>query len=460
MLAKQALDAHEGAVEGAGGDKATYDLACHLRALGVSNGLAIDLMAGDWNDRCAPPWPMDELADKIGNAYTYGQGAPGARSPRCEFAGIIVPKLNPKSATALEQWLMRQGDPLTQLPWLLKQVLPRTGTGLIVAPSGAGKSSIAGQLAKSLATGGPFFGKVAKEKCGSLILAAEGLGGLQARLNVLSRDPRLPIYALRLEGLGTAAGFDRVLAEAKEVAAICEAEHGVPLGLIILDTLAASGLLTNENDNSECAAAIKKLERTALSLDCLVLATHHSPKSGIDPRGGSALGAGVDLILTITRNGQAAVRGLQCSKGRDSREGPLGSFTLIPEIVGFDNDRDEITACVVSMSESLPTPQLTPYRPSPTQEQIAEFLDRIGEGAPDGLPWRFAYSNHDDGDNWAGVAIGDVMGFAALGSDERSGAQAILNEMIAAGTLVKGDRKDPAAPKNPQRKSVPFVRLP
>ena len=31
--------------------------------------------------------------------------------------------------------------------------------------------------------------------------------------------------------------------------------------LTIIDTLAASGLLTNENDNSECAAAIKKLER-------------------------------------------------------------------------------------------------------------------------------------------------------------------------------------------------------
>ena len=95
----------------------------------------------------------------------------------------------------------------------------------------------------------------------------------------------------------------------------------------------------------------------------------------------------------------------------------------------------------------------------PTPTQTAEIQDQIDGGALGGLPWRFAYSSHDDGDSWARVPIGEVMGFVE-GSGERSEAQSILNEMIRAGSLAKGDRKDPLAPKNSQRKPVPFVKLP
>jgi hypothetical protein len=459
-IAMQILDAHQGAVQGAAGNASTFVLACRLRSLGISEARAFELMDEHWNEKCSPPWPMDELLKVIENAYRYGQGAPGARSPRYTYADVNLGSISPEPTSPLEERLMRQGDALRHGTWLLKHLIPRTGTALLVAPSGAGKTSVAGQLAKSLATGMPFFGKSGKEKCGTLILAAEGLGGLQARLNVLSLEGGLPIYALPLGSLGTASGLNSVLADVREVSALCLAEHGIRLGLVIIDTLAASGLLTNENDNSECAAAIKTLERIAVDLECLVAATHHSPKSGTDPRGGSALAAGVDLILTVARNGHAQVRTLHCTKGRDSLEGPLGSFTLIPEVVGLDPEGDEVTACGVAMSDKVTALCAMPIRPPPTAEQIAEIRERIDEGAPDGHPWRFACSSQDAGDNWAGVAIGDVMGFVAQASEERSVAQTILNELIADGSLVKGDRKDPAAPKNSQRKPVPFVKLP
>jgi hypothetical protein len=126
----------------------------------------------------------------------------------------------------------------------------------------------------------------------------------------------------------------------------------------------------------------------------------------------------------------------------------------------LDPEGDEVTACGVAMSDKVTALCAMPIRPPPTAEQIAEIRERIDEGAPDGHPWRFACSSQDAGDNWAGVAIGDVMGFVAQASEERSVAQTILNELIADGSLVKGDRKDPAAPKNSQRKPVPFVKLP
>lgn len=460
LLARKAVDAHEGAVEGAGGDKATYELACRLRAFGVSQSVAFDLMSGAWNDKCAPAWSLEELSDKVGNAYRYGQGAPGAQSPTLGYGDLRLDALSEGPRTTLHGRLVRQGDAIPHGTWLLKPLIPRVGTALLVAPSGAGKSSVALQLAKSLSTGTQFFGKLGKERCATLILAAEGWGGLQARLNVLSLEGGLPIYALRLGSLAIEAAFQAMVVDITEVAALCQSEHGLRLGLIIVDTLAASGFLTNENDNSECAAAIKKLERVAVDLECLVAATHHSPKSGTDPRGGSALAAGVDVILTVARNGQAAARTLHCTKSRDSLEGPLGTFTLIPEVVGLDPEGDEVTACAVSMREGVAPVSATPIRLPPTLDEIAQIQALIDEGAPDGLPWRFSYSSYDDGDNWAGVVVGDVMGFVAQAAEERSTAQTILNGMIADGRLAKGDRKDPTAPKNSQRKPVPFVKLP
>ena len=459
-LAIEALEADDGAFEGDGGNLATYTMACRLRALSVSEARCFELMSGDWNDRCSPPWSLDELEVIVGNAYRYGQGAPGERSPRHDFDGVQPLPSGRAPLTSLDERLMRQGDALPRRPWLLKHLLPRTGTALLVAPSGAGKSSVAGQLAKCLATGTDFFGTSVKERCGTLILAAEGSGGLQARLNVLSLDGGLPIYALRLATLNGEAAFNAMLADVKEVAALCLAEHGMRLALVIVDTLAASGLIINENDNSECAAAIKKLQRLSEDGERLVMATHHSPKVGTDPRGGSALAAGVDVILTVLRNGHAQVRAIHCTKGRDSREGTLGSFTLLVETVGMDEDGDIITACAVSMSDPPLPGEIGPSRVPPTSRQIAEIQERIDEGAPDGLPWRFAYSSHDDGDNWAGVPIGEVMQFVAQGVEGRVLAQMILNEMIKGGSVIKGGRTDPSAPKNAQRKSVPFVKLP
>lgn len=455
------------AIQGQNGDNTTFRVACELGDLGLSESTAFALMLEHYNPRCAPSWESNDLQTKVSSAWQSGQNQIGAKHPeavrvatREDFAGIDIPSLQLGARSPLEGRLMRQGDPLRHRPYLLKHLLPRTGTALFVSSSGAGKTAVVGQLAKSLGTGTQFFGTAVKEKCGTLILAAEGLGGLQARLNVLALAGGLPIYALPLDTLSGEAAFTAMLSDVKKVAALCLSEHGVRLGLVIVDTLAASGLIANENDNSECAAAIKKLQRLAIDAECLVMATHHSPKIGTDPRGGSALAAGVDLILTITRNGQAQVRVIQCTKGRDSREGKLGSFTLVPESVGIDEDGDAITACTVSMSDSSSISEAAPVCVLPTPAQIAEISERIDEGAPDGLQWRFAYSSHDDGDHWAGVPIGEVMGFVAQGSEGKVLAQTILNNMIAENHLAKGDRKDPAAPKNAQRKPVPFVKLP
>lgn len=68
------------AIEGRGGDKTTFDVACWVRDLGISEELAFALMSEHYNPRCEPPWDDEGLRVKVRNAFEYGQNAPGAKS--------------------------------------------------------------------------------------------------------------------------------------------------------------------------------------------------------------------------------------------------------------------------------------------------------------------------------------------------------------------------------------------
>lgn len=73
------------AVEGRGGDTATYATAARVHDYGVSEAMCYTLMAEHWNPRCEPPWDNDELKMKITNAYRYAKNAQGILHPGSMF---------------------------------------------------------------------------------------------------------------------------------------------------------------------------------------------------------------------------------------------------------------------------------------------------------------------------------------------------------------------------------------
>lgn len=79
------LDDAEGAVEGEGGDHRTYVVACRLKDYGVAQDVAFALLASKWNNKCSPPWPLDELERKVRNAYEYGIEPIGESAPERDF---------------------------------------------------------------------------------------------------------------------------------------------------------------------------------------------------------------------------------------------------------------------------------------------------------------------------------------------------------------------------------------
>ena len=88
------------AVEGAGGDAATFKVAAHLKDLGAAEPDAFALMADHWNERCSPPWDVAELETKVANAYRYGKEPQGSAAPETVFEAIEDP-----APTAAQPWL-------------------------------------------------------------------------------------------------------------------------------------------------------------------------------------------------------------------------------------------------------------------------------------------------------------------------------------------------------------------
>lgn len=95
----------EVAIQGAGGATTTYRVAATLKDFGLSEEDAFDLMAGDWNDACIPPWPLDELKNQVECAYRYGLRARGSLAPEASFDKIEQPPpaVQPPDTTFVEE---------------------------------------------------------------------------------------------------------------------------------------------------------------------------------------------------------------------------------------------------------------------------------------------------------------------------------------------------------------------
>jgi len=77
----------EPAIEGSGGDFATYRTACYLKDIGISRETAVDLLNEYYNPRCEPAWDREGLERKVNSAYTYSNlSKVGGKTAEADFA--------------------------------------------------------------------------------------------------------------------------------------------------------------------------------------------------------------------------------------------------------------------------------------------------------------------------------------------------------------------------------------
>ncbi len=264
----------------------------------------------------------------------------------------VVDPSAPASGVSKREWWQPGDDWRGAVSWLFHETLPTTGVCLLSALSGAGKTFLALHLAQCLAEGQEFFGVSAEIRGGTLILAAEAFGSIKRRMAALggADGPCLPIFACSVGGLAPRLAWLELTQDLRAKAAAVEAEHGVPVRLVILDTLSASGLLEDENDNARAASAMKQMAELSATMNALFVVVHHPPKSGVGERGAGAIRNNADYVMRIERRGQSAFRQLSMDKSRDGEERVLGSFTLVPVQIGTDSKGRPTTTLTVSSS--------------------------------------------------------------------------------------------------------------
>jgi AAA domain-containing protein len=158
----------------------------------ISDWLDASHTRQDLEDVCysTPDW-------EPGSAPSASILRPGPPTPpRSEVSSSSKAEDKPKQATILNY--RRHRDAINSAPkYLVKNLLPESGVGLLSGQSGTYKSFVAIKLAGAVGMGQPFAGHPIRRQGAVLIFATEGAGELPFRLDAVSKaehdDHKLPL---------------------------------------------------------------------------------------------------------------------------------------------------------------------------------------------------------------------------------------------------------------------------
>jgi hypothetical protein len=284
--AKAYLETAEPAIQGAGGDNHTFKTIAAVLDFGISVPQATELMHG-WNERCQPPWQPEELERKIDNAAKYRSKPQGADDPTAEFDVFTPPPtgIEPRGTRDVK------AKALAKRKWLLGKMAIRGKLTLLIAPPGAGKSTLTIGAALSVASGRDLIGMEPHEQTGAWLynneddleelhrrLAAQAqafdvdLEALGDRLYLNSGEQR-PIMVARKRGHGA----DRKLFKTQDIAEIERHVTEKGIGLLIVDPFSETHE-GDENDNVEMRAVAALFRGIAQRANVAVILVHHTRK--------------------------------------------------------------------------------------------------------------------------------------------------------------------------------------
>lgn len=280
------------AIEGQRGDETTFITAARLvRELGLSAFTAFELMRDHWNERCMPPWQLDELQGKVQNAAEYGTADLGRLDPSVLFGGLAIEP--PPSPFALPSMSWGNALPPTAIrprPWLVDRLLMLEQVTAIGAVGSGGKSSVGLALAAHLALGLSFGGHNVYKQCKTIVYNGED--------DVEEQSRRLLAVCIQY-------GFDYevvrqnvMLLSRKEVNMLLVSTNGRnpvkneaivngliklaeadDIGCIILDPLVDIHSC-DEGDGSQMNVVMAVLQEVAQRANVALLVMHHTSKSG------------------------------------------------------------------------------------------------------------------------------------------------------------------------------------
>lgn len=265
----------------------------------------------------------------------------------------------------------------------VEDLLTEKGLSVLYGESNSGKTFLASDLALHVATGLDWFGREV-ERGAVIYVPGEGAFGIRNRVVAWRQEHRID---LKIPLAVTDRGIDLLNDDGdamavRALAAQVTETTGLPVRLIVIDTLSRAMAGGNENAPDDMGALVRNADLLREATGAHVMFVHHSGKDrAAGARGHSLLRAAVDTEIEVAKDGDTTTATVK--KQRDLPVDGTFAFTLGVVELGTNQRGKPVTSCVVRPTEVRP-PRPTEPDLTPNQRTMFRILHEAG---PAGLPW-------------------------------------------------------------------------
>ncbi len=258
---------------------------------------------------------------------------------------------------------------------LVENLMTIGSTTVVYGDSNSGKTFLALSIAAAIAEGTECYGR--KTDTGLVIyLACEAPGSIKTRLQAIKQ-----FYGCSLENLAMVPvplNFYNGETDAVDVIeAIREIERvkGMPVRLVIADTLARMSAGANENSGEDMGPVMSRFEQVCLATEAAMMIIHHNGKDAArGARGWSGIRAHIDTEIEVME--KDGIRSASVTKQRElSSKGDIIYFKLEVVEMGMTKFGQPATTCV-AVPDSEAAAQQAHKRPTKHDE-----YDRLFEAS-------------------------------------------------------------------------------
>ncbi len=287
------------------------------RDFSFQNGEPERIEHDDWEEagRTLPGADFDTaatwLAEQLGESWQAMQRASiaskfddlGEDDP-AEASGVEIPKSGLRFLDATE--LVSLPQPLD----FVEGVLFDAQLSTVYGEPGTGKSTFVLDIALHAASGRAWNGRQV-ERGGVLFIALEGMSGVRNRFLAWCRHCEMDPSEVPAKFADGALDIRTDKRARKAIISICEEASrtwGLPVRLIVIDTLARAMAGGDENSSQDMGAAIAAADAIRQATGAHVTVIHHSGKDASKgARGHSSLRGAVDTEIELKGSGAARV---------------------------------------------------------------------------------------------------------------------------------------------------------
>lgn len=272
----------------------------------------------------------------------------------------------------------------------VKGLLGSNAMSVVYGESGTGKTFWVLDLALHIALGWEWCSRRVRQG-GVVYIAAEGAAGISNRVAAFKlhhgiNDPApFAILPTSVNLLDPAADKDELI-ELIKAAAL---DLGMPVVLVVVDTLSRALSGGNENAPEDMGALVMNADRIREATGAHVMFVHHSGKDGSKgARGHSLLRAATDTEIEVSRDPASKMSVARITKQKELPTDGEFAFALKVIDLGQDEDGDTVMSCIIAPADREATAmrkRTLPNRARFALETLTDVIVRYGTKAPSAL---------------------------------------------------------------------------